>query len=336
LKEKDPTVKKRNHHSEDSSEMEALRKRLEETENALQAVIAGEVDAVAGPQPDAPVLLRQTQEALRASQARYQRLTRRMSAIVFELTPEGAILDVNDAIAAVCDYQPADLIGRNWWEVFFPGELSAQVEPFLAIMRSGDVSNCELVLATRQGRRITLELNSANYYGEDGGLERIVGFGVDITQRKQIFEQARSYERQLVEAQSLAHIGSWDWEIPTKTVTCSQELYKIFGLDPRTFPLVLDSFLEMTHPDERQMVREAIQKALAEKVPFAFHIRITRPDGERRVLSIYGEVVADAEGAPVRMKQPRGGAAGGESGLKRQERRIGRHAGEVGNGKRGA
>jgi len=61
----------------------------------------------------------------------------------------------------------------------------------------------------------------------------------------------------LAEAQRLAHLGSWEWDIPSNTVTWSEVLYRIFGLEPEEFGGTYQAFLERIHPDDRAAIAAA-------------------------------------------------------------------------------
>jgi PAS domain S-box-containing protein len=162
-----------------------LSHQMVETEAALEKIISSEVDAVIDPVSSAPVLLQKAQEALRKSEGRYHRLITRMLALVFELTPDGTVLEINEAITRLSGYQQAELIGQNLWSMLCKDCPKEQIKDLLAKMQEGDVSNYELSLTAKGGEQVILELNSANYYDNQGLLEGIVGFGVDITPRKQ-------------------------------------------------------------------------------------------------------------------------------------------------------
>jgi PAS domain S-box-containing protein len=104
----------------------------------------------------------------------------------------------------------------------------------------------------------------------------------------------------LGEAQAIAHIGSWEWDIRRDVVTWSAELYRIFGRAPGVGQVTYASYLDNVHPEDRAFVDEAVKRAYADGEPFAFEHRIVRPDGAERVISSRGRVVFDG-GEPVSM-----------------------------------
>ena len=89
----------------------------------------------------------------------------------------------------------------------------------------------------------------------------------------------------LREAQSIAHIGSWEWNIRSDAITWSDELFTIFGLERGAAPLSYSPYLEQVHPDDRALVDETVRQALADGQPFAVEHRVVRKDGSERIVS---------------------------------------------------
>lgn len=119
-----------------------------------------------------------------------------------------------------------------------------------------------------------------------------------------IFEDVTSRrrdERQLARARELARMGSWSWDIQQDRVTWSDEMYGIYGLSPKTFPGTVAGFLERVHPDDRALVETSVKDAIASSRPFHHRERITRPDGEVRVLDSQGDCITDGTGKPVQL-----------------------------------
>lgn len=113
--------------------------------------------------------------------------------------------------------------------------------------------------------------------------------------------RARQGESQLAEAQAVAHIGSWTWDLVTNRLDWSDELYRICGVDSERFSGTYEGFAALVHPDDRQRVEDAVAATLAHDRPFNVDHRIVRPDGTTRVLRAQAMVVRDAAGAPVRL-----------------------------------
>lgn len=127
------------------------------------------------------------------------------------------------------------------------------------------------------------------------------GLQVEIAERRRAEENLKKSERQLADAQQIAHIGSWDWDIATGRVTWSDELYRINGLQPQEFSLTSKTFLKGIHPDDLATVNRIIKRALQDHQPFDFDYRIICPDAGIRTLHSKGEVITDDAGRPLKM-----------------------------------
>lgn len=104
----------------------------------------------------------------------------------------------------------------------------------------------------------------------------------------------------LVEAQRVAHVGSWEWDVTANRLWWSEELYRIYGLDPDDV-IGYEGFLTHVHPDDRPLVDATVRRAMQDGRSFTFDHRILRPDGSIRILHAAGHVARDATGQPVRM-----------------------------------
>jgi len=108
-------------------------------------------------------------------------------------------------------------------------------------------------------------------------------------------------ERQLQDAQQIAQVGSWEWTLGTDEVRCSEELLRLLGVDPATFPGRREALLDLVHPDDRADVGEAVRRAAAEGRPLELDHRIVRGDGQVRHLHVRAEVAGTGAGAVKRL-----------------------------------
>ncbi|HET9332012.1 MAG TPA: PAS domain S-box protein [Gemmatimonadota bacterium] len=116
-----------------------------------------------------------------------------------------------------------------------------------------------------------------------------------------LHEGLRDRETQLSEAQEIAHVGNWTWDIDHNRVTWSPELYRIYGYDPDAFEVDYETFLSLVLPGDRNRVDETVRRCFSTGEPFDFHHGVVRPDGEVRLLHARGRVVRDADGRVTRM-----------------------------------
>ena len=123
----------------------------------------------------------------------------------------------------------------------------------------------------------------------------------DIRNRKQAEEALRLSEARFEEAQRVAHIGTWEWDIATGDIYWSNEVYRIFGLTPHEIVPAKWSFLNYVHPDDRENVKQAVAGALEENSQYSIDVRVMRPDGTVSIVHTQGKAYQDEAGKPVMM-----------------------------------
>ncbi len=124
---------------------------------------------------------------------------------------------------------------------------------------------------------------------------------VDMQLAVKELEELRRTKAQLSEAQQLARLGSWEWDITANVVTWSDELFRIYGLQPQALNPSYQDFLERVHPDDRAAVNARNHQCFADHRPFEDVKRVVRPDGSVFLMRTQGEMVCDADGNPLRM-----------------------------------
>jgi PAS domain S-box-containing protein len=138
-------------------------------------------------------------------------------------------------------------------------------------------------------------------YDAAGVPERMMGVALDITDRKRAEEELWRRQAQLADAQRIAHLGSYEWEVESNTVHRSEELCRIFGVPRDQFPPTFEGYLERVHPDDRSTTRATIETAFRTGMSFEFEERIIRPDGTVRMLHSQGTWMLNSGGRPVRL-----------------------------------
>ncbi|MGQ9600416.1 MAG: GAF domain-containing protein, partial [Anaerolineae bacterium] len=181
---------------------------------ALTAVEAGAQDYLIKGQitPDSlprtlqyAIARKRDQKELREREAQYRALVESTPCLICALAPNGDTLFVNPYVLAVTGYSPEELIDRNWWDLFYPGELRAQVHALYAAFEKGDVRDYEMTLMDRQGRQHVLSWSSFNVWDRSHEkLLQIHGVGLDITERKRMEEDLH---RRTAQLRALHEIG---------------------------------------------------------------------------------------------------------------------------------
>jgi len=225
--------------------------------------------------------------------------------------PSGRVT-FNERWAAMLGYRLDELEPhvRTWEQLVHPDDLPTVMAAVRAHLR-GETSaySSEHRLRSKSGAWLWV-FDSGQVVERDaqGGPLRATGLHLDISDRKELeAEQAlaqRALEAKqaaLDEAQTLAHLGSWEWEIASGAERWSDEQYRIFGHDPAHTQPTYTTFLTALHPDDRERVEQAVAKTLNYDTRYNVECRIIRPNGELRHIHCRGIVHRQADGTPVGM-----------------------------------
>jgi PAS domain S-box-containing protein len=130
---------------------------------------------------------------------------------------------------------------------------------------------------------------------QGGTFQRFLGTGMDVTDQERLTEELRLNERYLSEGQRLALMGSWAYNTSGFFEYWSQELFKIYGLDPQKGAPTLEQYLAAIHPQDRDFMADTIKRMCAERSGCDVTKRIVRPDGEQRYIRCVGIPIAEGE-----------------------------------------
>src|SRR5258708_927764 len=146
----------------------------------------------------------------------------------------------------------------------------------------------------KDGGRVPVLIGLAAF-GEER--DQGVAFVLDLTERKCAEEALMRSEAYLAEAQKLTHTGSWAWDPRTeKVLYCSEEMFRIFGLDPRESLPSRDNFRQQIHPEDRDWVKKRFEEALRERVDTFAEYRVLLPDGTVRHINASGHPGLNEDG----------------------------------------
>ncbi len=124
---------------------------------------------------------------------------------------------------------------------------------------------------------------------------------MDITKNYKLLERLRHSEALHNQAQALTHIGNWSWNIPDNKILWSDEMYRIYGLEPQSEEINFDRFMSLVHPDDRETRRNEIQQSLQTLNAADYFLQIVNPDGTTKMLKGKGEVITDVNRKPIQL-----------------------------------
>ena len=216
---------------------------------------------------------------------------------IFVLNPEGRVVSWNAGAERIKGYTADEIIGQHY-RIFYPDDERDSGTPEGVLARVAEEGRLELETwrCRKDGSRFWAHVVITALY-DDG---RLVGYGKvtgDLTAERNARRALARRERQLEEAQEIAHLGSWEYDPETDDLEWSDELYRIFGL-PLAEPIDYEKYLSFLLPEDREEIRQKAEEALAEGEPYVHEHRIRRPDGEERWIQSRGDrMVTDREDA---------------------------------------
>lgn len=241
------------------------------------------------------------ERALHESEQRYRAVVDSQAEMVCRFRPDGTILFVNVAYARARGTTPEALVGCNFWG-FVADEDRPAVQAMLGRLTPASPEvRIENRFETSGGVRWTLWTNRALSFDAGGHWTEAQSTGIDITEHKRAEEALRASEERFRLATSAGKVGVWDWDLDANSVTWSETLYAIHGIDADTFGGTAEAFLEIVHPDDRKLVREAARRARHDRAAYEIEFRVVRPDGRIAWIYTHATVVCSSSGAPARI-----------------------------------
>ncbi|MFA4876942.1 MAG: PAS domain S-box protein [Methanoregula sp.] len=251
---------------------------------------------------------KQAEKDLAASEERFRSLYCKSPIAIESYTPDGQLIDVNPACCALFGIESADTVrGFNLFKD--PNIPMDQIE----LLKSGKTVHFEskfdfglvkkenLYKTSRSGK-IFLDILITPVSRVEGTILEYLVQIIDITNRKQAETALSDNNRLLNQSQEIAHVGSWILEPATNRLTWSDEVYRIFGIEPGEFTGSLEAFYERIPWEERALIEEVYSRSISEGagVYEIVHHVIRRDNGQTRTVRERGYHERDASGNIIR------------------------------------
>ncbi len=231
--------------------------------------------------------------------------------ILYASTPAGLcyldaglrIVHLNPLFAQLIGRAPDQLIGAAAPDVL-SGRLAGRILPQLRYVARTGASSVDLEIRGQlpggDPREYTWVVRVHPVKARSGELIGIVTVWKDVTAMAERQREVESVRDRLAEAQRVARVGSWEWDLIEDRVWWSGELYEIFGVDPSKEPSYT-SFFEHVHPADRPKVRDQIERTLEDDQPYRLTFRIVRGDGAERLLFTAARLERTPDGLAARL-----------------------------------
>ncbi|WP_024544822.1 PAS domain-containing protein [Picosynechococcus sp. NKBG15041c] len=237
-------------------------------------------------------------------------------AMLHSMDPTGQIIAVSDRWLQVLGYERQGVIGRNFLDFLTPDSRHLAEQTLLpTLTEQGYVESGNYQFVKQNGEPIEVELSATREPTDH--THRILMVLTDVTVQNQLAQQVQKYqthledlidqrtqalaasEARLAQAQAIAHIGVWEWDIQANQTYWSPEAFRIYGFEPGEIQPNAEHFFACVHPDDRHQIQDKISRLLAgETIPYAEY-RIITPAGEVRYLKDFHEVKYNAQGEAI-------------------------------------
>ncbi len=268
---------------------------------------------------------KQAEEALRESEEKYRNFIETAIEGILIVDPEARITYSNEKMAEMLGYTQDEMLGRFAWD-FADHEDKSIIKLNLEKRRQGINEIYELKLIHKDGSLFWGLVSAKPLFDKAGKFTGSMAMLTDITKRKEAetrlketldnlenlvkertvelemaYKSLKESEKGLAEAQKMAHIGNWEWDIASDKAYWSEGMYRIFKRDPQKLAPSLDEYLSYIHPDDVEYyckVNDYTRKVRASGLDF----RIVLANGEERTLHIKSDFIYNDENIPIRVK----------------------------------
>ncbi len=244
-------------------------------------------------------------ESIRQGEQHLQRIVDGMPASIAYADLTGTVeryLFTNRRFADLFGKTPEEISGMTMVDLL-GDEVYHEVATYLQRVRRKETVEYDRALSmpdgTRRYDRVWLLPDTA----ADASIPGAYIFGIDDSERNRALLALQESQAKLAEAQAMAHVGHWEFDLQSDRMEWSDEAYRIYGHEPRSFaPFFLPDYVRATHVEDRPMLLAALRQMLAMCAPLVLEHRIVRPDGVERTVEVRAlKLHSNSLGKPVKL-----------------------------------
>ncbi len=209
---------------------------------------------------------------------------------------DGKVVDINDGYTTITGFNREDMVGKNTPAINIWKDIADRNKVVSILKEHGHCDNYEAVFTRKDGREITGLMSAKIIFLH--GISHIISISKDITMRKQAEKALEESEHEksellekLNEAQKIAMIGSWEWNLETDHVWWSEECYRIFGATPQDFTPDFKANHKYIHPDDLANYDKQFDRSLRTGKPLDFNVRLIATDGVIKHCQFKGRIL---------------------------------------------
>jgi PAS domain S-box-containing protein len=188
-------------------------------------------------------------------------------------------------------------------DVLFPDHLGAELQRVLMAVAAGErIRHFETELLRPDGLPIPVSLSLAPLTADAGEFVGCIVVARDVTEQHLAQATLAEVDARLEEAEALAHVGSWLWDVRTGAVQWSSEFHRIHGIDPLDFAGTFESYMGLIAPDDRAAVQSTMVDAVQRSRPLDLEYRVVDLDGKSRWVRVHAQPTRGSDGNAVGLR----------------------------------
>jgi PAS domain S-box-containing protein len=240
------------------------------------------------------------EKAIRKTEKQLRDVIDTIPALVWSTLPDGSVDFINRRTVEFTGLSFEQASGEGWQSVIHPEDRDDYLAVERAAVASAQAFEIEARIRRADGEYRWMLFRSVPFRDETGTVLKRYGVSTDIDDRNRAQQALKRSEAYLADAQRLAHTGSWAWDPATRqALYWSEEMFRIFGLNPQQGLPEAEVFWQRIHPDDFDRTYEVLMKAAAGNADYEHEHRIVLPDGTVKHIHAIGHPALDQTGQAI-------------------------------------
>lgn len=241
-------------------------------------------------------------QAMRRNEELFRAIVEDQTEMIVRWKPDGTRTFVNEAYCRVFGGRPESFIGTSFFPLIKPEYRKAVKKRIGSLTPDAPVSTETHESISARGEVHWQEWTDRGIFDDGGRLVELQSTGRDITESKLAADALFESQKELVEAQRLANVGSWTWDVDTDAITWSKEIYRRRDVDPALTPPPLKQHQEFYTSESWERLWASLENAVRTGEPQEVELELVRPGGRQAWTVTRSEAIRDQSGRVVKLR----------------------------------